>query len=128
INSIDDIPLKTALLIGCFQMIALIPGVSRSGATIMGSLALGLSRPAAAEFSFFLAIPVMVAAVLFDTLKNWDSIMQSGDIYLLLAGFCGAFVTAVFVIRAAMFCISRWGFQPFAWYRIAAGIAILTLF
>ncbi len=128
IQNIDDIPLKTAFLIGICQMLALVPGVSRSGTTIMGSLFLGLSRPAAAEFSFFLAIPVMLAAVSYDTLKNWDSIIAYGHFELMLVGLAAAFITALVVVKLALKIISRYGFAPFAWYRIAAGICIFLIF
>lgn len=125
---IDDMPPKTAFLIGCAQTLALVPGVSRSGATIMGALALGLSRPAAAEFSFFLAIPVMLAAVAYDMFRNWDALMAYDHFGLMLAGLGAAFVTALCVVRFAIAFISRYGFTPFAWYRIGAGIVILLVF
>ena len=128
VETVDDIPLKTSFLIGCFQMLALVPGVSRSGATIIGGLALGLKRPAAAEFSFFLAIPVMCAAVSYDIYKNWDTLLHYDDLHLLLVGFMAAFVTAMAVLKLAMRLITRWGFAPFAWYRIAAGLLILVFF
>jgi undecaprenyl-diphosphatase len=122
------IPLKGALFIGCFQAVALIPGVSRSGASIIGGLSAGLSRKAAAEFSFFLAIPVMFAAVTYDTYKSWQDI-SSGDYWpLMITGFLAAFITAMAVIRFALYIINRFGFYPFALYRIAAGILILCLF
>lgn len=127
-TGLDEISPKTAFLVGCCQTLALVPGVSRSGATIMGSLGLGLSRPAAAEFSFFLAIPVMFAAVGYDTLKNWDAIVSYGHFGLMLAGLASAFVTALAVVRVAIGFISRYGFVPFAWYRIAAGLMILVVF
>lgn len=127
-DNIDTIPAKTALLIGCCQALALMPGVSRSGATIMGALILGLSRPAAAEFSFFLAIPVMMAAVAYDTLKGWDEIIAYGHLGLMLTGMIAAFVTAMVVIRAALYVISKYGFAPFAWYRIALGAIVLLIF
>ncbi len=127
-TEIDEIRPVTAFLIGCAQTLALVPGVSRSGATIMGSLALGLSRPAAAEFSFFLSIPVMFAAVGYDTLKNHEAIMAYGRFDLMIAGLLAAFVTALAVVRAAIGFISRYGFAPFAWYRIAAGLVLLAVF
>jgi len=127
-ESVDDVPLKTAFLVGCCQMLALVPGVSRSGATIIGALALGLARPAAAEFSFFLAIPVMFAAISYDTMKSWDSIMSYDYLDIMLAGLVAAFVTALVVVKFALHIISRYGFAPFAWYRIAAGILILAIF
>jgi undecaprenyl-diphosphatase len=127
IESVDAIPLKTAFLIGCFQALALIPGVSRSGATIMGALGLGVARPVAAEFSFFLAVPVMVLAVGYDSYKNWDAVMQGGSLGLMLAGLAAAFLTAMLVIKTVLAFISRYGFTPFAWYRIALGILVLVL-
>lgn len=123
---IDDITPLTAFAIGCAQAVALIPGVSRSGATIMGSLALGLSRPAAAEFSFFLAMPAMAGAVLYDCYKNWEALIAFPDLHLLAIGFAAAFVSALVVVRSAIAFISRYGFAPFAWYRIAVGIAVLA--
>lgn len=127
VTSVDDISLKTALLIGCCQTIALIPGVSRSGASIMGGLSLGLSRQTAAEFSFFLAIPVMCAAVAYDTLKSWDEITSGGYFGLMICGFVAAFITAMIVIKVALGIISRYGFTPFAWYRIVLGCVILAV-
>lgn len=128
-ETVDDISLKAAFLVGCCQAVALIPGVSRSGATIMGGLVLGLSRPAATEFSFFLSIPVMCAAVLYDVYKNRSEIMASHDMMgLMLTGFIAAFLSALIVIRYAVGFISKHGFTPFAWYRIAAGIVILMVF
>ena len=128
IHHIDDIPLRTAFLIGIAQVFALVPGVSRSGATIMGALAMGLSRPVAAEFSFFLAMPVMWAAVLYDTYKNRDALVAIDNIYLLMTGFVMAFVTALFTVKFVMGLVNRWGFVPFAWYRIIVGIVLLAFF
>jgi undecaprenyl-diphosphatase len=128
IHSVDDIPWRTALLIGCCQALALMPGVSRSGATIMGALGAGLARPVAAEFSFFLAIPVMLAAVAYDTYKGWDAIMANDHLGLMLAGLAAAFVTALCVVKAAIYFISRFGFTPFAWYRIVLGFVVLAIF
>lgn len=128
ITDIDHIPAKTAFYIGCCQMIALIPGVSRSGATIMGSLGLGLARPAAAEFSFFLAVPVMLLAVSYDTFRNWQEISIGGYYDIMLVGLFSAFATALVVIKFALHIISRYGFVPFAWYRIVMGILILIVY
>jgi undecaprenyl-diphosphatase len=124
-QDVDTLPLKTAALIGCFQTLALVPGVSRSGASIIGGLAAGLTRKSAAEFSFFLAIPVMFAAVLYDTLKSWDDIIASDGLMLMLTGFFAAFVTAMVVIRLALYVVGRFGFVPFGIYRIFAGSALL---
>lgn len=128
VNDIDQISLKQAFLIGCCQSVALIPGVSRSGATIMGSLALGLSRTTAAEFSFFLAIPVMICAVSYDIYKNWDALLSYPHAGLMLAGFAASFITALLVVKSVIGLISRYGFTPFAWYRIALGLFALFIF
>ncbi len=128
IIDVDHIPAKTAFAIGCCQMIALIPGISRSGATIMGALGLGLSRPAAAEFSFFLAIPVMMLAVTYDTFMNWDAIQVGGYFDIMIVGLLSAFITALFIVKFAIFIIARYGFVPFAWYRIAIGGLILVVY
>lgn len=129
VEDVDSITPKQALLVGLCQSIALIPGISRSGATIMGSLAIGLSRKAATEFSFFLAMPVMFCAVAYDLYKNWDAIISSGDnIGLMLTGLFGAFVTALIVVKTVVGFISRHGFAPFAWYRIALGLFAFYIF
>ena len=128
IASVDDIPPRMAFFIGCCQTLALVPGVSRSGATIMGALSFGLARPAAAEFSFFLAIPVMLAAVSYDTYKSWDNIIAYNDhLSLMIAGLLASFFTALVVIRFALHLISKHGFVPFAWYRIVAGIVVFAV-
>lgn len=127
--TIDDVSPRQAFLIGCCQAIALIPGVSRSGATIMGSLALGLTRKAAAEFSFFLAIPVMICAVAYDVYKNWEALISSQQyVTLMLAGLAASFITAMIVVKAVIGFITRYGFAPFAWYRIALGLFVFFIF
>jgi len=126
---VDDVTPRQAFLIGLAQSVALIPGVSRSGATIMGSLALGLSRKAAAEFSFFLAMPVMICAVIYDVFKNWDELAVAEHAWgLMLTGLAASFVTALVVVKAVVGFVSRNGFAPFAWYRIAVGILALFIF
>lgn len=122
---VDHIGLNTALKIGIFQALALVPGVSRSGATIMGSLLMGLERKAAAEFSFFLAIPTMFAATLFDLLDSLHE-LTSGNLLMIAVGFFSAFIAALFVVRAAIAFISRYGFSIFAYYRIALGAGMLA--
>ena len=94
----------------------------------MGALAMGLSRPVAAEFSFFLAMPVMWAAVLYDTYKNRDALAAVDNIYLLVTGFGVAFITALITVKFVMVLVNRWGFTPFAWYRIMLGSVLLLLF
>lgn len=128
IQTLDAIPLKTAFWVGCFQCLALVPGVSRSGATIMGALGLGFTRATAAEFSFFLAIPVMCLAVAYDAYKNWQGLFGYPHPELLAAGFVAAFITAWAVMKFALGFIARYGFTPFAYYRIAAGLIIFAVF
>ncbi len=125
---IDSISPKQAFLIGCCQSMALVPGISRSGATIMGSLALGLSRTAATEFSFFLAMPVMFGAVAYDIYKNWDALLTYPHMGLMFAGLAASFITALIVVKSIVGFISSHGFAPFAWYRIALGLLALFIF
>jgi undecaprenyl-diphosphatase len=116
----------TALGIGLAQVLSLIPGTSRSGATIMGGYALGLSRPAATEFSFFLSIPVMVAATLYDLLKSRGALVAS-DAPAFAVVFVTAFVSALIVVKAFLRFVSQHSFAAFAWYRIVFGVALLLL-
>ncbi|MDD5586622.1 MAG: undecaprenyl-diphosphate phosphatase [Alphaproteobacteria bacterium] len=124
IESVETMPLKTALGIGLIQCISMIPGVSRAGATIMGALMLKVERKAAAEFSFFLAIPTMAGAAAYDLYKNYHS-LSDGDGLIIASGFIAAFLSALFVVKTFIGFIGRHGFAPFAWYRIAAGIVAL---
>lgn len=126
VHSVEAMSATTAVKIGLFQCVAMVPGVSRSGATIMGSLLLGVDRKVAAEFSFFLAIPTMVAATAFKMYKDWAS-LSFDNMTLIAVGFVAAFVAALVVVRAAIAFISRHGFAPFAWYRIAFGTLMLVL-
>jgi undecaprenyl-diphosphatase len=123
--SVEELPPRTALGVGLAQVLALVPGVSRSGATILGGYALGMSRRAAAEFSFFLAIPVMVAASGYDLLKSRDA-LSVADVPMFAVGFLVAFASALVVIRAFIGFVSRSSFAAFAWYRIAAGALLLA--
>ena len=116
----------TALGIGLCQTVSMIPGVSRAGATIMGGLLLGLDRKAAAEFSFFLAIPTMVGASALDLYKGWGRIDASLGLEIAVASLA-AFVTAIVVVRAFVTFLGRHTFVPFGWYRIGAGLAMLAL-
>lgn len=127
INSVDSMDWKTALKIGLCQAVALIPGTSRSGATIMGGLLFGLSRQTAAEFSFFLAIPTMFAATLYDLYKSWH-LLSSHDIGLIAVGFIAAFVTALLTVKALLAFIAHHSFKLFAWYRIGFGLLVLIYF
>ncbi|HEY0053396.1 MAG TPA: undecaprenyl-diphosphate phosphatase [Caulobacteraceae bacterium] len=117
---------KTALGVGLFQCLSIIPGVSRSGATIVGGLLLGVDKRAAAEFSFFLAIPTMVGAFALDF---WDSReMLTGEVLGLIAvGFIVSFVSGLIVVRTMLDFVTRHGFAPFAWWRIAVGVVGLAL-
>jgi undecaprenyl-diphosphatase len=123
---VSELPPPTALGIGLAQVLSLIPGTSRSGATIMGGYALGLSRRAATEFSFFLSIPVMFAATLYDLFKSRGS-LSAADAPAFAVGFVLAFVSAIVVVRAFLRYVSHHSFAAFAWYRIALGVVLLLL-
>lgn len=124
---IAAIPLKRALGIGFIQCLSMVPGVSRSGATIMGALSLGIERRTAAEFSFFLAVPTMVGATTLQVAKHHREIAASGvDWGLIAVGFAVSFIVALVVIRWFVGIVGRHGFAPFAWYRIVAGTVALT--
>ena len=127
IEDVDHIPVGKALGIGLAQVLSLFPGVSRSGATIMGARGLGLSRRAAAEFSFFLAIPIMFAATGFDLFKSRDTLSAS-DAPVFAVGFVVSFLSAVVVVKAFLGFVSRHSFKPFAWYRIAFGALLLFMY
>jgi undecaprenyl-diphosphatase len=124
----DHLPIKTALGIGLCQTLSLIPGVSRAGATIIGALLLGVERKAAAEFSFFLAVPTMLGAFVYDAYANWEILAASSDAKSLIAvGFVTAFVSAMLVVKTFIGFVGRYGFAPFAWYRIAVGFVMTGL-
>jgi undecaprenyl-diphosphatase len=125
-KSVDDIPPLTGFLVGLAQCLALVPGVSRSGATIIGGLLAGLERRTAAEFSFFLSIPTMTAAFTYDLYKNRDA-LSFDDAGLIAVGFVCAFIAALLVVKPFLAVVSRIGFAPFAFYRIALGVFVLTL-
>ena len=126
IKSLDEIDLRTALLVGFCQCIAMIPGVSRAGATIMGARVFRVDRATATEFSFFLAMPTMLGATVYDLYKNW-SLLDWSHGGIIALGFVVAFVTALLVVSAFVRFISRHGFAVFAWYRIAVGALALIL-
>ena len=121
----DRYPMRVYFLIGLFQCLAMIPGVSRSGATIAGGLLLGTDKRSAAEFSFFLALPTMGAAVAWDLIQSWDR-LDFSDAGLIVLGFLVAFVTALAVVRFLLDFVSRHGFAPFAWWRIVVGLVGLA--
>jgi undecaprenyl-diphosphatase len=118
-------PLSMYVKIGLLQCLAMIPGVSRSGATIVGAMLLGSSKRAAAEFSFFLAMPTMAGAFAYDLMKNYR-ILSSDDVMLIVAGFLAAFLSALVVVRSLLAYVSRHGYTPFAWWRIVVGAAGLA--
>jgi undecaprenyl-diphosphatase len=114
------LPLKTALGIGLFQCLSLIPGTSRSGSTIVGALLLGVSKRAAAEFSFFLSIPMMFGVFGYDLMKNWD-VLDFTALWEIALGLVFAFVTALFVVRWVLGYVSSHGYALFGWWRIVVG-------
>lgn len=126
-SEVENVTPGQALKIGAAQCLALFPGVSRAGATIMGGLVFGLSRKAATEFSFFLAIPTMFAAVGYDLFKNRGALSAS-DLPLFAVGFVTAFVSALVVVRAFVGFVSRRDFTPFAVYRIVFGLLVLAYY
>lgn len=128
INSLSEITYQTALIIGLFQLIAAIfPGTSRSGATILGALLIGVSRTVAAEFTFFLAIPVMLGASLLKVLKFGFS-FSGNELMILITGLVTAFVVSVVVIKFLMGYIKKHDFKVFGWYRIVLGAIVLLYF
>jgi len=127
ITRLEGINFKTAFYVGLAQCLALFPGVSRAGATIMGGLMVGMDRRTAAEFSFFLALPTMFAATLYDTFKN-QALINDENLWVLLLGLVAAFVTAWGVIGLFLSFIKRHSFRPFGYYRILFGLLILFIF
>ena len=123
-HDVMDFPLPMALKIGLFQCLALVPGVSRSGATIVGALLLGADKRSAAEFSFFLSMPTMAGAFAYDLYKNRD-VLSFDDATVIAIGFVCAFVSAVLVVRSLLDFVSRRGYAVFGWWRIAVGTAAL---
>ncbi|MGV3551337.1 undecaprenyl-diphosphate phosphatase [Rhizobium sp.] len=115
-------PLPLSLKIGLCQCVAMIPGTSRSGATIVGALLMGADKRSAAEFSFFLAMPTMVGAFTLDLYKNW-SLINTDDMTVIGVGFVAAFFSALLVVRSLLAFVSRRGYAPFAWWRIIVGVA-----
>lgn len=119
-DDVMDYPLGLALKIGLCQCLAMIPGVSRSGATIVGALLLGTDKRSAAEFSFFLAMPTMAGAFAFDLYKNWSA-LGADDIKAIAVGFIIAFLAGIIVVRHLLSFVSNYGFALFAWWRIIVG-------
>lgn len=135
INDISGLSYKTALLIGAFQLLALIPGTSRSGVTIIGAMLLGCSRTVAAEFSFFLAIPVMFGASLLkcakyglDVIEGEAAMMTTTEIAVLLIGMVFAFVTSMLAIKFLVGYVRKRDFKPFGYYRVILGIILILYY
>ena len=127
VTDVDAMDWKHALKIGFMQALALIPGTSRSGATIIGGLLFGLSRRAATEFSFFLAVPTMFAATGYDLFKN-RAAMHAGDLGVFAVGFVVAFITAMIAVKTFLRYVAHHDFSVFAWYRIVFGGLVLWYF
>jgi undecaprenyl-diphosphatase len=125
VTSVEGMPIRTAVNIGFVQCIAMIPGVSRSGATILGALAMGVERKTAAEFSFFLAVPTMAGATVYALYKD-RALLSADDLTMIAIGFGVAFIVALVVVKAFVAIVARHGFAPFAWYRIIVGSAALA--
>ncbi|SOB79000.1 undecaprenyl-diphosphatase [Sphingomonas guangdongensis] len=124
VYGIAGVSTAQSIKIGLVQCIAMIPGVSRSGATIMGAMSLGIDRRTAADFSFFLALPTLTGATVLQLYKHRAEV-TGGDVELIAIGFVVAFLVALAVVKAFMAVVTRYGFAPFAWYRIVAGAAAL---
>lgn len=121
----DTLPLFKAFQIGLCQCLALLPGVSRSGATILGGELLGVERKTAAQFTFYLAVPTMLGASVFELYKQKDALTH-GSLELIAVGFVVSFIVALFVVRGFIAFVGRYGLKPFGWYRIAAGLALIA--
>lgn len=127
VTEIENIPLSTAFKIGVVQCLAMIPGVSRSGATIVGAMMMGVGKRAAAEFSFFLSMPTMAGAFAYDLMKNRD-ILDSQAMGNIVVGFVCAFIAALIVVKWLLGYVSKHGYALFAWWRIIVGtLALLAL-
>ena len=127
VRTLEDVTFKTAFMIGMFQVLSLIPGTSRSGATILGALILGCSRYIGAEFSFFMAIPVMFGASLLKLLK-FGFALTGAEMIILLVGMVSAFVVSMLSIKFLMGYVKKHDFKVFGWYRIILGIAVISYF
>ena len=125
VESVDQMTWKDALKVGCAQCLAMIPGTSRSGATIIGGLLFGLSRKTATEFSFFLAMPTMVGAAVYSGYK-YRELFQPGDLPVFAIGFITSFIFAMIAVRALLKFIASHSYVAFAWYRILFGLLILA--
>jgi undecaprenyl-diphosphatase len=127
VDAVDDMTVREALLVGLSQAVALIPGTSRAGATIMGGLLCGLSRKAATEFSFFLAIPTMFAATFYDVYKHRE-LLHANDIGMFAVGFVVSFAAALLAVRGLLRFVANHTFNGFAWYRLVLGFFVLVYY
>ncbi len=127
ITDMSELTYKTALLIGLFQVLSIIPGTSRSGATILGAMMIGTSRALAAEFSFFLAIPVMVG-VSFLKIVTYEGAISGNDIAVLLVAMAVAYAVSMFAIKFLVDFVKKHSFKPFGWYRIVLGVIVIAYF
>ncbi len=121
----DHLPFAKALQIGFCQCLAILPGVSRSGATILGAELLGVERKAAAAFTFYLAVPTMFGATVFEMYKKWDLMSAAAGTDIAI-GFVVSFVVAYFVVKTFIAFVGRFGLKPFGWYRLASGLALIA--
>jgi undecaprenyl-diphosphatase len=130
IIDVDDVDVLTGLKIGVFQCLAMIPGMSRSGSTIIGAILMGVDRKPAAEFSFFLAIPTMVGVFVYEGWSSREQLLAQGghDLLLIAIGFVVAFLTALVVVKLFIGLVQKMGFAPFAWYRIVVGLGLIVFF
>ena len=124
-DGVSNLSLRQSVGVGLVQCLAMIPGVSRSGATILGAMSFGVDRKTAAEFSFFLAVPTLSGATALQLFKHWDEI-PTGQFAWIGLGSLVSFVVAIVVVKAFIAIVTRYGFAPFAWYRIVAGAAALV--
>ena len=124
-DGVSALTLKQSVMVGLVQCLAMVPGVSRSGATILGAMSFGVDRKTAAEFSFFLAVPTLSGATVYQLFKHWDQI-PTGRFGGIGLGSLVSFVVAIVVVKAFITIVTRFGFAPFAWYRIVAGAAALV--
>lgn len=124
-HTLEEISWKQALVVGFAQCLAMVPGTSRSGATIISGMMAGIQRKTATEFSFFLAMPTMLAATVYDLYRN-SGALDDTQLTAIVVGFLAAFVSALVVVRAVLRFVSRRTYRPFAWYRIALGIVVMV--
>ena len=124
-DGVSSLTLKQSIMVGLVQCLAMIPGVSRSGATILGAMSFGVDRKTAAEFSFFLAVPTLTGATVLQLFKHWNDIPTDQFAWIGLGSLI-SFIVAIVVVKAFIAIIVRYGFKPFAWYRIIAGAAALV--